>query len=162
MSQYYGKYRGTVASNVDPLQLGRLQIEVPSVLGSSRLSWAMPCVPYAGPGVGFFALPPVGARIWVEFEHGDPDFPIWVGGFWDQSSDLPANPPLAQTKVVKTDVATLTLDDTPGAGGVTIETTAGMKIVLNAQGIEISTGQGATVKLQGPKTSVNGAALEVT
>ncbi|MEA3275618.1 MAG: phage baseplate assembly protein V [Pseudomonadota bacterium] len=159
---FYGKFRGTVANNIDPQQLGRVQIQVPSVLGDSRLSWAMPCAPYAGPGVGFFAVPPVGARIWVEFENGDPDFPIWVGGFWDQSSDIPASPAIAEKKVFKTDTATLTLDDTPGAGGITIETTAGMKIVLNAQGIEIDDGQGATVKLQGPKTSINGTALEVT
>lgn len=162
MTRFYGKHRGTVANNIDPQQLGRLQIEVPTVLGDSRLSWAMPCVPYAGPGVGFFFIPPVGARIWVEFENGDPDFPIWVGGFWDQSSDIPASTPIAEIKIIKTDTATLTLDDTPGAGGVTLETTAGMKILINAQGIEIDTGQGATVKLQGPKTSINGAALEVT
>lgn len=162
MTRFYGKHRGIVANNIDPQQLGRLQIEVPTVLGDSRLSWAMPCVPYAGPGVGFFFIPPVGARIWVEFENGDPDFPIWVGGFWDQSSDIPASTPIAEIKIIKTDTATLTLDDTPGAGGVTLETTAGMKILINAQGIEIDTGQGATVKLQGPKTSINGAALEVT
>lgn len=162
MSSFYGKYRGTVANNVDPLGLGRLQVVVPTVLGDSGLSWAMPCVPYAGPGVGLLALPPVGARIWVEFENGDPDFPIWVGGFWDQSSDLPASPPLPEAKVFTTDTATLTLDDTPGGGGVTIETTAGMKIVLDAQGIEISDGQGATITLQGPKASINGTALEVT
>jgi uncharacterized protein involved in type VI secretion and phage assembly len=162
MSRYLGKYRGTVANNIDPLQLGRLQILVPSVLGDSRLSWAMPCVPYAGSGVGFFMLPPVDARIWVEFENGDPDFPVWVGGFWDQSSDVPASPPLAQIKIIKTDTATFTLDDTPGAGGITIETTAGMKVVLNAQGIEIANGQGATIKLQGPKTSINGSAMEIT
>jgi len=160
MSGFYGKHRGTVANNVDPRQLGRLQVVVPTVLGTSRLSWAMPCVPYAGPGV--FALPPVGASLWVEFEGGDPDHPIWVGGFWEQSSDVPASPAIAEKKVYKTATATLTLDDTPGAGGVTLETTAGMKIVLGVQGIEINDGQGATVKLQGPKTAVNGTALEVT
>ena len=162
MTQFWGKYRGTVVNNVDLENRGRLQIMVPSVLGTSRLSWAMPCVPYAGPGVGFFALPPRNARIWVEFENGDPDHPIWVGGFWDQAGDVPASPALAQTKVLKTDTATLTLDDTPGAGGITIETATGMKIVVNVQGIEISNGQGATVKLQGPKTSINGTAFEVT
>jgi uncharacterized protein involved in type VI secretion and phage assembly len=159
---FYGKYRGTVANNIDPQQLGRLQVVVPQVMGSSRLSWALPCVPYAGPGVGYFFIPPVGARIWVEFEGGDPEFPIWVGGFWDQSSDIPASPPLAEKKIIKTDTATLSLDDTPGAGGITIETTTGMKIVLNAQGLEINNGQGASIKLQGPKTAVNGTALEVT
>ncbi len=161
MSRYIGKYRGTVANNIDPLQLGRLQVVVPTVLGDSRLSWAMPCVPYAGPGVGFFFLPPVDASIWVEFENGDPDHPIWVGGFWADSGDVPASPPIAETKVLKTETATVTLDDTPGAGGVTIET-GGMKIVMSVSGIEIDNGTGATVKLQGPKVSINGAALEVT
>jgi uncharacterized protein involved in type VI secretion and phage assembly len=158
--QYLGKYRGSVANNVDPLRLGRLQVVVPTVLGDSRLSWAMPCVPYAGPSVGFFALPPVDALVWVEFENGDPDHPIWVGCFWDDSGDLPASPPIAEKKILKTETATLLLDDTPGLGGVTIETTSGMKIVLDAQGIEIGNGT-ATIKLQGPKVSVNGSALEV-
>jgi uncharacterized protein involved in type VI secretion and phage assembly len=161
VTQYIGKFRGSVANNVDPLRLGRLQVVVPTVLGDSRLSWATPCVPYAGPGVGFFALPPVDALVWVEFENGDPDHPIWVGGFWDDAGDLPVRPPIAEKKVLKTETATVTLDDTPGLGGITIETTGGMKIVLDAQGIEIGNGT-ATVKLQGPKVSINGTALEVT
>lgn len=160
--RFPGKYRGTVANNVDPLRLGRVQIEVPSVLGSSQLSWAMPCVPYAGAGVGFFFIPPVGAHIWVEFEGGDPDYPIWVGCFWDQAGDVPASPPIAEMKVLKTDAATVTIADGPGPASVAIETQAGMKILLGAQGIEIDDGQGGTVKLQGPKVSINGTALEVT
>ena len=160
MNQFFGKYRGTVENNVDPRQLGRIQIKVPTVLGSSTLSWAMPCSPYAGSGVGFFTIPPTGANIWVEFERGDPDFPIWVGCFWD-TGDVPVSPALAEKKVFKTDQGTITLDDTPGVGGITIETTAGMKIVMNSQGIEITNGQ-ASIKLQGPKVSINGTALEVT
>jgi uncharacterized protein involved in type VI secretion and phage assembly len=157
-----GKYRGTVANNVDPLRLGRVQIEVPSVLGSSRLSWAMPCVPYAGAGVGFFFIPPVDAHIWVEFEGGDPDYPVWVGCFWEESGDVPASPQIADVKVLKTDTATVTIVDGPGPASVSIETKTGMKLVLGSQGIEIDNGQGATVKLQSSKVSLNGTALEVT
>lgn len=54
MQKFFGKYRGKVESNDDPQQLERLQISVPLVLGDNRLSWAMPCVPYAGPSVGLF------------------------------------------------------------------------------------------------------------
>jgi uncharacterized protein involved in type VI secretion and phage assembly len=79
---YYGKYRGKVENNIDPMQMGRVQVSVPAVLGESTLGWAMPCSPFAGSGVGFFAVPPTGANVWVEFEGGDPDFPIVAGGFW--------------------------------------------------------------------------------
>jgi len=161
MSTFYGKYRGTVENNVDPMFLGRIQVSVPAVLGQGSLSWAMPCVPYAGSGVGFFAIPPNGANVWVEFEGGDPDYPIWSGCFWG-TGEVPATPAVDLIKILKTDTATLTLDDTPGAGGITIETMMGAKIVINAQGIEITNGQGGSVKMTGPQVSVNNGALEVT
>ena len=76
---FYGKYRGEVVNPLDPSGLGRVQVSVPDVMGDGRMAWAMPCLPGAGPGVGFFAIPPVGAKVWVEFERGDPDYPIWSG-----------------------------------------------------------------------------------
>jgi hypothetical protein len=158
---YYGKYRGKVENNVDPLQQGRVQISCPAVLGDGQLSWAMPCAPYAGNGVGFFMVPPLGANVWVEFEGGDPDYPICGGGFWG-TGEVPAAPALAEMKVIKTDGATITLNDLPGAGGITIETTQGLKITMNVGGIEITTGQGASVKLSGPQISLNNGAMEVT
>ena len=161
MTQFFGKYRGTVAKNLDPKQLGRIQVRVPSVLGDGSNSWAMPCVPYAGPGVGFFAVPPVGANIWVEFEGGDPDHPIWSGCFWDVGQ-VPAMPAAAGMKVLKTDTCTITLNDLPGVGGVTIETVTGMKIVLSVTGLEIDNGQGGSIKLTGPQVSVNNGGLDVT
>jgi len=161
MTQFFGKYRGTVASNLDPMQQGRIQVRVPAVLGGGRMSWAMPCVPYAGSGVGFFAVPPVGANIWVEFEGGDPDYPIWSGCFWGLG-EVPAMPAVAEMKVLKTDTCTITLSDLPGVGGVTIETVTGMKIVLSVTGLEIDNGQGGSIKLTGPQVSVNNGGLDVT
>jgi uncharacterized protein involved in type VI secretion and phage assembly len=157
---YYGKYRGKVANNVDPLLLGRVQVICPAVLGSGQLNWAMPSAPYAGQGVGFFAVPPVGANVWVEFEGGDPDSPIWSGCFWG-SGEVPASPAVAKMKVFKTDAGTITLNDLPGAGGITIETTTGAKISITATGIEITNGQGASIKLSGPQVSINNGAIEV-
>lgn len=160
MTQFFGKYRGKVKNNVDPMQQGRIQVSVPAVLGEGSLSWAMPCVPYAGSQVGFFAIPPVDANVWVEFEGGDPDAPIWSGCFWG-SGEVPAQPAVAEMKVLKTDGATITLNDLPGAGGIKIETTTGMKIEITAMGIEITNGQGASLKMSGPQVSVNSGALEV-
>jgi hypothetical protein len=157
---YYGKYRGKVENNLDPYQQGRVQVSCPAVLGEGSLSWAMPSVPYAGSGVGFFMVPPVGANVWVEFEGGDPDYPIWAGCFWG-TGEAPAAPAVAEVKVIKTATATITLNDLPGPGGVTIEWGTGMKISITAAGIEIANGMGASVKLSGPQTSVNNGALEV-
>ena len=81
MPPLYGKYRGKVQDNKDPLRLGRIRAFVPAV-APDGLNWAMPCVPYAGPQEGFLMLPPVGANVWVEFEGGDLNYPIWSGGFW--------------------------------------------------------------------------------
>jgi uncharacterized protein involved in type VI secretion and phage assembly len=159
--RYFGKYRGKVENNIDPLQLGRMQVSCPAALGDGSLSWAMPSSPYAGSGVGLFLVPPNGTNIWVEFEGGDPDYPIWAGCFWGVG-EVPAQPALAEMKVLKTAQATVTLNDLPGAGGITIETTSGMKIAITALGIEITNGQGASIKLSGPQVSVNGGALEVT
>ncbi|HIK04445.1 MAG TPA: baseplate assembly protein [Trichormus sp. M33_DOE_039] len=159
MRQFFGKYRGKVENNIDPQKIGRLQVSVPAVLGEGRNSWAMPCVPYAGVGVGFFAIPPNGANLWVEFEGGDPDYPIWTGCFWG-TGEAPAIPIKDEIKVLKTDTGSITFNDLPGAGGITIETPAGMKIAISATGIEITNGQ-STIQLTGPQVSVNNGALEV-
>jgi hypothetical protein len=84
-SPYYGKYRGIVTENKDPMQLGRIMALVPAVLGSLPSQWALPCAPYTGDGVGQFMIPPIGSSVWIEFEAGDPSYPIWAGCFFNPS-----------------------------------------------------------------------------
>jgi hypothetical protein len=158
---FYGRYRGVVTDNRDPLMLGRIRAKVLDVLGDQDSGWALPSVPYAGNGVGLFLIPPTNTSVWIEFEHGDPDYPVWVGCFWAQG-ELPATPAIAEMKVLKTDLCTITLNDIQGAGGITIETTigTGAKIVMNVEGIEISSGLG-DIKLSTTGVSVNDGALEV-
>ena len=139
---FFGKYRGKVANNLDPLQQGRLQVSCPALLGDGGLSWAMPCVPYAGPGVGLFLLPPVGANIWLEFEGGDLDYPIWSGCFWGPG-ELTVTPAIADMKVLKTEGITLSINSVRGVGGVTLEVgppvmPQKLKLVLDSQGIALS------------------------
>ena len=105
---YFGKYRGIVTDNADPTNRGRLKVRVPSVLGTVE-SWAMPCVPYAGKKVGFYSLPENGTGVWVEFEAGDPSYPIWSGCFW-ADNELP-DPGGAAIKIWKTEKLTLRMDD---------------------------------------------------
>jgi Type VI secretion system/phage-baseplate injector OB domain len=163
MNEFFGKYRGTVENNVDPLQQGRVQVSVPAVLGDGWRRWAMPCAPYAGPQVGLFTLPPVGANVWVEFEAGDPNHPIWTGCFW-RKGEVPASPAVGEKKVFKTEAVTIELSDLPG-GGVTIEVrppavSTPLKLVMSSSGIELSNGA-SSVKLTPVSVSVNNGALEV-
>jgi Type VI secretion system/phage-baseplate injector OB domain len=164
VSEWYGKYRGKVETNLDPMQQGRLQVSVPAVLGDGKLAWAMPSVPFAGPQVGFFTIPPVGANVWVEFEGGNPDSPIWAGCFWG-TGEVPASPAVAEIKMLKTASLTLTLSDLQGAGGFTLEVnppavSTPLKIVCNSSGIELSNGS-ASVKLDPASVNVNNGALQV-
>jgi hypothetical protein len=145
--RFFGKYRGTVASNIDPKQMGRIQVRVPSVLGDGQMSWAMPCVPYAGAGVGLFMVPPVGANVWVEFEGGDLDHPIWAGCFWGPG-EVPARPASPAVKILRTDSISLELDDTPGVGGLTCKVQAPavpgtLTITCNREGIALTTPHGS-------------------
>jgi uncharacterized protein involved in type VI secretion and phage assembly len=163
---FFGKYRGTVTDNKDPLMIGRIRANVPDVTGDADSGWATPCAPFGGSGVGFFAVPAEGAGVWIEFEHGDPDYPIWSGCWFGSATDMPPAllvppPPFKKVMVVTEGGHSILLDDTPGIGGITLETADGAKIVMNALGVEISNGLGASVKLTGPQVSVNEDALEV-
>jgi hypothetical protein len=115
MPTYYGKYRGRVEANLDEELMGRIQVSCPAVPGL-RLGWAMPCVPYAGPGVGWFAIPPIGADVWVEFEGGDPNYPIWSGCFW-QPGEIPIPPGDPNTKAFVTTACRMVMNDLVEAGG---------------------------------------------
>ena len=160
MQKFYGKYKGKVTDNMDPLMQGRIRAKVPAVFGDEDTGWALPSVPYAGNGVGFFFIPPVDANVWMEFEGGNTDSPIWTGCFWGTGEAPPVMPAIPDTKIIKTATATIKLDDLPGVGGITIETTSGLKIVMNVSGIEISNGP-RNVKVTPASVSVNNGALEI-
>ena len=170
--KYYGKYRATVVNNVDPMQIGRIQVMVPDVSNLIPTTWAMPCFPIAGKQMGAYLIPQVGAGVWVEFEQGNPDYPIWTGGFWGTVGDVPvfatappAIPP-GQNIVIQTTGENMILvsdaPPTPATGGIVLKSISGAMIVVNETGIYISNGQGATITLVGPTVSVNVAALVVT
>jgi hypothetical protein len=181
-NRYYGKYRGTVANNLDPEQRGRIQAIVPDVQGLVPTTWALPCVPIAGKQQGTFHVPQLGAAVWMEFEQGDPDHPIWVGGFWGVFAEVPASaltPPLPtgdnivfqttlQHTVVISDAAPLPVaapipPPAPvGTGGIILRSPSGAMIVVNDAGVFIHNGKGASVELLGPSVMINKLALVVT
>ena len=165
--RYYGKYRAVVLDNVDPLRLGRVQVQVPDVLGAGVGHWAMPCVPLAGHQSGVFLLPQVGAPVWVEFEQGDAELPIWAGGYWLDAAELPplahAGLTIAPSLVLQTPSQNaIAISDLPGPdGGILLKTQSGAMIAINDAGITISNGRGASIVLSGPMVTVNEGALTV-
>ena len=181
-TRFHGKYRGTVSA-VQPSTM-RIKARVPSVLGDIETGWCMPCVPYAGPKVGFAFLPEIGSGVWIEFEGGDLSYPIWVGGYWRQN-EFPAGP-AEDVKLIITKEASqpgqqaegreygLRLNDTQGS--ITISDLNGNTVTLDSSGIKLANGQSSVtldssgVKLANGKSSVvisstsvsvNNGALEV-
>lgn len=165
---YWGKYRGVVLNNLDPLQIGRLLVQAPDVAGLIPLTWAMPCVPVAGIQQGMMALPTIGSGVWVEFEHGDADYPIWSGCFWGSAAEVPAlaraTPPAVPAITLQTPLQNgLTISDLPGpTGGIMLKSATGATIVVNDLGITIQNGKGASIVMTGPTVTVNAGALAVT
>ena len=165
--RFYGKYRGTVINNVDPLQIGRIQVMVPDVSNVIPSSWAMPCVPIAGKQMGTYVVPQVGAGVWVEFEQGDPDYPIWTGGFWGLVAEVPAlalaGIPASPNIVLQTTGQnTIVISDLPGpTGGIMLKSATGATLIVNDTGIYIQNGKGASIVMTGPTVTINQGALVI-
>lgn len=163
----FGKYRGTVVNNIDPLQIGRVQVMVADLAGFVPGTWAMPCVPLAGINTGVFTVPMIGAGVWIEFERGDADYPIWVGGYWGSAAEVPllarAVPPGVPSITLQTPLKNgLVISDLPGpTGGILIQTTTGAMISVSDVGIILSNGKGAVINMTGPTVDVNLGALTV-
>lgn len=164
--RYYGKYRGVVVNNIDPMMIGRVQVSVPDI-GPIPSSWAMPCVPAAGINTGVFTVPQMGAGVWVEFEQGDVDHPIWVGGYWGSSAEVPAMAksvlPGVNGLTIQTTLKNgIVVSDMPGPlGGILLQSTTGASISISDAGILINNGKGATINLIGPTVDINVGALTV-
>ena len=169
--KFFGKFRGTVVNNLDPEQRGRIMAIVPAVSGMVPTSWAMPCVPMAGKQQGVFMVPQIGSGVWMEFEGGDPDKPIWVGGFWGATIEVPTlallPPPIppGQNILLQTTLQnTLLISDvapTPLTGGIILKSATGASIVVNDSGIYIQNGKGASITLLAKTVDINFGALTV-
>lgn len=165
--KFLGKYRGTVVNNVDPEQRGRIQVMVPDVSNVMVSSWALPCAPVGGMQTGMFAVPPIGAGVWVEFEQGDPDYPIWTGCFWGSAAEVPAMaktvPPAVSGITLQTILQNgIVISDVPGpTGGIMLKSTTGASIIVNDTGIYIQNGKGASIVMTGPTVTINQGALVI-
>ena len=171
---------GSSLNNQDPLQTGRLQAVVPEVLGEIPSGWALPCAPYGGTQCGFFAIPPIGAGVWIEFEAGDPSRPIWAGTWW-AAGEVPMDekgvPAQTTTKILRSDFGlivslddvqqTITLSDALGLNLMSIKVVQGtievkslVRVVLEAPLIQHGQGAAAPGRLRRPAAHVPDAARD--
>ncbi len=155
-SRYFGKYRGQVTDNNDPDNLGRVKAKVPRVLGDEESGWALPAFCYGGASEqGFFAVPDIGAGVWIEFEGGDLSYPIW-SGTWYTSGAIPesAQPP---QKVLKTKSGhKIVLDDDQGS--LTVTDSNNNSIAMDNQSIRITAGGATQIIIDAQQIQlVNGA-----
>ena len=171
--RFFGKYRGIVDGHEPIPQRGRVKLRVPAVLGDLSVL-AEVCVPYAGDGTGLMLLPEPDSGCWVEFEGGDPSYPIFVGAYWGDGK-MPdplggTNPRLLRSanSELRLDEGTQTLTASSDQGG-TVTLDAAATLTAGAMSGEVKAEMsGASMKKTTKKVevsdvmvSVNGGNLDV-
>ncbi|NUK07384.1 baseplate assembly protein [Streptomyces lunaelactis] len=165
-NRFLGKFRGRVIDNRDPLKIGRITAQVPDVLGEEASTWALPCLPFTGRQAGQYVVPQIGAGVWIEFEQGDPSFPIWTGCWYGDETELPprarAELPASQPVVIQTPGDhKLVMSDVPGGTGILLEAKGGAYIQIDERGVTIGNGKGASIVLIGDEVNINEGRLIV-
>ena len=142
---YYGTYRATVMDNNDPDKLGRVQIRVGAIHGDRPCErWAWPISPWAGNGYGLWFVPDIGSTVYVVFDHGQADHPLWSGSWWGDGE------PTADMTTKKVVIATkegmkLVLDRTNKS--VTVEQSSGTSLFMDDSVVTLATKEGMKVAL---------------
>ena len=142
---------------------------VPDVLGVVPSSWCEACAPLAGPTgppMGAYLVPPLGTGVWVEFEQGDPNKPIWSGCRFAPGNapllafaGLPVSPNIVFQTLGQN---SLIISDLPGpTGGIMLKSLTGATLIVNDTGIYIQNGKGAMITLIGPAIDFNGGAMTI-
>jgi hypothetical protein len=156
-TSYFGKYRGTVTDVDDPKNMCRIRATVPALLGSESCGWALPAAPFAGDGHGMVMLPKVGSGVWIEFEAGRLDAPIWTGAWW--ASGQRPSPQGAGVRVIVSEKGhTLVLDDE--AGEVRLLHGSGPEIKLTDSEIVLTVGA-CEIRISGDNISLNNGLIKI-
>jgi len=167
-TKYYGLYRATVVNNIDPLQMGRIQVIVLDAGGFTPSSFANPCVPFTGKQAGIFCMPQIGSGVWIQFENGDPDQPVWMGGWFGSVGEVPAlalaGNPISPSIVMQSGLQnTLMISDMAGpTGGFLLKTTLGAFISINdTTGITLFDGATGQITMLKGLITINQGALTI-
>lgn len=164
--RYYGKYRATVLNTLDPRNQGRIMVQLADIYGLFPSTWALPSFPLAGINAGAVTLPAIGSQVWIDFEAGDPEYPVWTGSFWPDPGGLPllalagATPATPNIHFQTSTGVSVTLSDNP-AQQVMIVTPTGCLMTMGAAGIVLSVGGVMSIAITPAGVSINAGALTV-
>ena len=158
--KYYGKYRGLVVDNQDPEKRARVTLQVPAIMGNEAVThWAEPCLPFGGlVDQGLFLVPEVGSQVWVDFEAGDINHPIWTGTTWQQTDDVPQeasdrSPNMRQLKTPSGQI--LSFDDTEGEEEIRLYHPADAELIIDPEGVvQVTDAAGATLVMNAADSSI--------
>jgi len=155
--RFFGKHRGVVVDVDDPNGQGRIRARVPEVLGEVESGWALPAAPYAGPGAGLLAVPPVDAAVWIEFEAGLVERPIWSGCSWG-AEDAPKRNDGARVtpeqKVLRSERGLIVaLDDEAGTIDVSDESGSNL-LRIEAQGGRVTVKSATKAVIEAPQVEL--------
>ncbi len=160
MERLAGRYIGTVVDNVDPKALCRVRVVVPEALADQESGWCRAASPYAGAGIGFAAVPPIGSLVFVEWPGGDlTREPIWTGAAWSDGAGVDGAGP--ETVVLVTPAGNrIELRDSSGEERIELTSASGATVTMDADGLRLAYGS-QSVSLSNASVSVNDGALEV-
>jgi Type VI secretion system/phage-baseplate injector OB domain len=100
--KFYGVTVGKVINLLDPMTLGRVQVQLPFIDSLDLSPWARVAVPMAGILHGSYFIPNIGDEVLVAFEHGDVKAPYIIGSLWNAMAPPPLPSPLPQIRAMRT------------------------------------------------------------
>jgi phage protein D len=152
---------GIVTDNQDPDGQGRVKVKYPWLSGEHASDWARLVTPGGGPDRGVEFLPEIHDEVLVGFEQNDMDYPYVLGGLWNgkdappkKNGEVVSGGHVQQRIIRSRSGHIITLDDSDGGGGITIQDKSGNKIALDtgSNALTIQVQGDASVKAQGSLT----------
>ncbi len=167
--KFYGVTVGKVINLVDPMMLGRVQVQLPFIDDTDLSAWARVAVPMAGIAHGHYFIPNIGDEVLVAFEQGDINAPYVLGSLWNATSPPPLPSPVVQIRKLRTPIGNeIMFTEVPPS--ITIMTPQGQTITMTPAGVQIQsaasvinmTPDGITVTGNPKLTLVASGSIDIT
>jgi len=167
---------GTVLNNIDPMNLGQVQVMFPWLSPDYISAWARVMqIGASKAGSGFLWIPEIGDEVLIGFDRGCIDYPYVIGNLYNGIA-MPIPPPSVEGVVANRRIAsrmghTIQWNDGPDAMGISIATAPAIdpaasptSLVLDGQQIKVtinSLGQVAITGALGVSITATGGPLSL-